>query len=102
MLATELLASLVAERRNLLADRMTDCSLNEAFKSTANCRFQDSRLIIDLTAWDHQFGLDIAVLDGKSGHELWRANGHCDSERAFRNRFSQFVSWLEKFLSEPQ
>lgn len=63
-----------------------------------NYRFWLDKYLIDISAWDHAFCLDILVLlnDESTEEPVWSAVGACDTVEGFEARFAQLVRWLEE------
>lgn len=63
---------------------------------TLSAWYEAPGLLVDVTAWDHAWCLDVLAFDAASDQLLFSEAGACESAEEILGRLEMFAAWLKQ------
>ena len=70
-------------------------ALAESPAQTLSAWLETPKLLVDVTAWDHAYCLDILILEKASGNTVFSEAGSCETTSGLEVRLRSLASWLK-------
>ena len=59
---------------------------------------ESPEFLVDVTAWEHAYCLDILILEKASGNTVFSEAGSCETTNGLQARLLSFAAWLKEHV----
>ena len=83
------------EYKELFVTSGAELDFKDSGRGSGCVRLETDVYLMELSAWDHAFCLDIQIIEVKSEESSFHHSGGCESIDEFKQHLNEFLIWFK-------